>query len=301
MNKHHVRVTAILLFIILFVFWISVTSATSSTNSTHYPLSPIDPTLYLQGNGNWCGPGVLQSAIQWVNQYNDGAPVSPAPTMITKTEIWGFMRDTSCSALGGRDSPLPGTVGDGLYDVRELNIAYDVGVDPHALAWVMWTHNPGYYHYWRYDNQTQATRYLLYTLEKYHEPVLVAVRAGFHWVLVINYDADGLAYPINPGAGNINAIQIADPEDASKIWFQWSTGDRPWTTYWFTQYTDITHDPDPSTGWYVPPPAHWQGHYVTIERDEHTENPDYGWSLSGAIPTTHPSTHPIYVPLVWVN
>ncbi|MFB0534375.1 MAG: hypothetical protein ACETWR_05275 [Anaerolineae bacterium] len=31
-------------------------------------------------------------------------------------------------------------------EVRELNIAYDFGTDPHALAWTMWVWGPGVPH-----------------------------------------------------------------------------------------------------------------------------------------------------------
>jgi hypothetical protein len=139
-----------------------------------YPLSQIQPTVYDQGQSNWCGPGAAQSVIQWSSQYNDGTP-TPAPTMIPKSELWQFMRDNTCQDIGyGRDVALEGSVGDGENDVRRLNIAYDFGVDPHALAWTMWrkTGPNHFYHYWVYYNSVdEATRSLLFTLEKYHEPV----------------------------------------------------------------------------------------------------------------------------------
>jgi hypothetical protein len=89
-----------------------------------------------------------------------------------------------------------------------MNIAYDFGVDPHAMAWTMYAKTPPYYyyHYWVYNSCDSATRGFLYTLEKYHEPVIVAVQNGAHWVLVTGYDSD---YPAYPGsAGNIQKLLL---------------------------------------------------------------------------------------------
>lgn len=182
MSKEKTRFTAILIFSILFLCWVSVSAVSSNTVfSINYPLTPIIPTIYDQITPNWCGPGSLQSVIQYVNQYNNGAPAVTVVPIIPKATLWAFIRDTPSSALGGRDNPLPGVVGDGYNEVRKLNIAYDMGADPHAMAWTMWTHtgNGYYYHYWiYYDSAIIATKTILYTIEKYHEPVIAAVWAG---------------------------------------------------------------------------------------------------------------------------
>jgi hypothetical protein len=251
--------------------------------------------MWPQGESNWCGPGILQSAIQWVNTYHDGTP-TPEPPIITKANLWDFMKYNTCSSypLTGRDQALPGNVGDGTKDVRRLNIAYDVGVDPHAMAWTMWHNTPNgyYYHYWIYYNDAdEATRKFLYTLERYHEPVPVAINHGFHWVLVVGYDAENNALQ---GAGNIEMIYAFDPfvNRIQEYPYQ------EWISIRFTSYTDPedpTSDPDPSTGWYVPPPDHWKNHLVTIERDWYTQNPDWGMSLNGPI---QPNPGSVYIPFV---
>lgn len=179
-------VTIASIFVLSFL-WIGITSVRSSPTNlanstltpTRYPIPAIQLTMWQQGESNWCGPGVLQSAIQWVNTYHDATP-TPEPTMITRANLWEFMKNNTCSDISatGRDQALPGTVGDGLTDVRKLNIAYDVGVDPHALAWTMWKNTPPKYnyHYWIYSSSAdESTRWVLYTLEKYHEPVPVAI------------------------------------------------------------------------------------------------------------------------------
>lgn len=273
----------------LLFLWMVVTTVWSSPASTSYPLTPFQLTMWPQGVSNWCGPGVLQSAIQWVNTYYDGTP-TPEPTIVTKANLWAFMKNNTCSTLGGRDRALPGTVGDGAAQVRKLNIAYDVGVDPHAMAWTMYKYTPaGYnYHYWIYSNGAdEATRKLLYTLEMYHEPVSVAINHGFHWVLVIGYDAEASALH---GAGNIEMIYAFDPLVNLVQGYTY----QEWISSIFTPYTHEL-DPDPSTGWYVPPPDHWKNHWVTIERDARPENPDWGMSLNGPIRPNQPS---IYLPFV---
>jgi hypothetical protein len=146
--------------------------------------------------------------------------------------------------------------GDGTAHVRKLNIAYDVGVDPHAMAWTMWHNTPVgyYYHYWIYDNTAdEATRKFLYTLERYHEPVPVAIDNGFHWVLVVGYDAE---YSTMLGAGTINRIYVFDPLPSIIRSYLYDD----WISTIFTPYTNEL-DPDPSTGWYVPPPDHWKNHW----------------------------------------
>jgi hypothetical protein len=230
-----------------------------------------------------------------VNTYHDGTP-TPEPTIITKATLWAFMRDNTCSDIAGRDQFLTGKpVGDETDKVRKLNIAYDVGVDPHALAWAMYKYTPGgyNYHYWIYYNGAdEATRWALYTLEKYHEPVPVAIKKGFHWVLIVGYEADNRAFP---NAGNIQTIRVFDPLSGTTQTY----GYQRWISITFTPYTDPEEedpksDPDPSTGWYVPPPDHWTNHWVTIERDNWSENPDWGMSLNGPIQPNQASS--VYIP-----
>jgi len=287
MAKKKTRWIVILMVLVLFTFWMTVSTAFSSaTLTTRYPLAAIEPTLYSQIKSNWCGPSALQSAIQWVHQYNDGIPVATVVPVKPQANLWAYMRDNSCRDLGyGRDTALAGVVGDGYKNVRKMNIAYDFGVDPHAMAWTMWmkTDVNYYYHYWIYDSGPDlATRWLLYTLEKYHEPVQVAVLDGTHWVLVIGYESEFKAYPGDPGT--IYNIRIADPWDGLKKWVRYSGSSKSWTSYWFTRYTNV-NDPDPATGWYVPPPDHWKNHWVTIERDANSnQNPDHAMTVNSRVP-----------------
>ncbi len=258
------------------------------------------PTFYAQGNGNLCGPDCLQSAIQWVNQYPFKTPVSTIVPIISKATLWAYMRDNTCSDIGGGvDVALPGTVGDGPDQVRKMNIAYDYGVDPHAMAWTMAKNAPTgyYYHYWIYDanNVYLSTTFLLWTLEKYHEPVIVAAENGYHWILVTGYESDNLAYPSTPGPGTIYQIKIADPLTGFIEYRPWNE----WISYWFTSYNNV-NDPDPATGWYVPPPDLWQNHLVTIERDDYSyKSPDWGWTTNGPVPS-HLTIH-TYIPTVMNN
>ena len=269
--------------VLVFVFLaISFSTAWSRPSYTVYPTPSIVPTLIQQERSNWCGPSSLQSAIDWVWRYNYNTS-----RLIPQATLWAYMRDNTCYNAGfGRDAALPGTIGDGNGDIRKMNIAKDFGVDPHAMAWTMWNKTPsGFnYHYWIYGNVTDATRGLLYTVEKYHEPVFAAVWEGTHWVLVIGYDSQYPAFPGPPG--QISRIRIADPFDGQQKWRPYSIGVEPWTTYWFTAYTN-TNDPDPTTGWYITPPTHWQNHWVTVERDESILNPDWGMSYITQQPLTY--------------
>lgn len=130
----------------------------------------------------------------------------------------------------------------------------------------------------------------MWTLERFHEPVMVAVWHGSHWVLVTGYRSDFKAYPSSPGT--IYEIKIANPWDGSINWYPYSGSSDSWIDYWFTEYTNM-NDPDPATGWYIPPPDHWYNHYVTIERDGFLDLPDYGFSINGSIPT-----HYDYLPII---
>jgi hypothetical protein len=115
---------------------------TIEPNVNDWPQKYNDPT-----NGSWCGAAVLQANVEWDwrHHYGDTSHYHP------QWSYWNHMRDDSCSDVyskgaHGRDIPLPGTVGNGHDEVRELNIAYDFGVDPHALAWTMWGWGPGVPH-----------------------------------------------------------------------------------------------------------------------------------------------------------
>jgi hypothetical protein len=208
----------------------------------------------------------MQAAIQWIRAYPNRTPVPGAtPTAIPQAELWAYMRDLTCSQLGGSDTYLTGKpVGDGHENVRKLNLSYDFGADPHALAWTMWVKTPSgyYYHYYIYTiDLYDATSELLFTLERYHEPVLAAVWSGSHWVLVTGYKSQYPAYP-SGAPGIIYEVKIANPSNGAVYWYTYSD----WAAFWFTQYTD-TRDPDPATGCNVPPPDHWRNHWVTVERD----------------------------------
>lgn len=136
----------------------SVSAAPPITRSSTYRQESITPDIsnWPQARWNWCGPATLQAAIDWVWRRYGGEP-----NMYTQQELWDYMKNNTCYDVGkGRDAALPGVVGDGNADVRKLNIAYDFGVDPHAIAWTMWNKAPFryYYHYWAYDNVNDATR-----------------------------------------------------------------------------------------------------------------------------------------------
>jgi hypothetical protein len=292
------------MFLVLSISWVAVSTVFSSSD---YPIQPIEPTFYAQGTGNWCGPDSLQSAIQWVNQRPFGIPVSTTVPIIPKATLWAYMRDYTCSEIGGGvDSALPGTVGDGAGQVRRMNIAYDYGVDPHAMAWTMWKNAPtGYfYHYWIYDPNFvyQSTVSLLYKLENYHEPVIVAAVNGYHWILVTGYKADHAANSYD-GPGTIYQIRIADPATGQINWYYYDSGDKPWISYWFTPYSSNNgSDPDPSTGWYVPPPDLWQNHLVAIERDGNGFiTPDWGWSATTNSQVPSHLTNHNYIPVIMKN
>lgn len=260
----------------------SLSAVRSMPLLSEFPVPSMNPTISIQEADNWCGPAALQSAIDYVTNR------------IPQATLWAYMRDNTCKDVDvyGRDAALPGTVGNGHEHVRKMNIAYDFGADPHAMAWTMWMKTPGghYYHYRIYNNTVgDATRKLLYAVERYDEPQVAAVWHGSHWVLVVGYDSVYPAYPSgNPGT--IYRIRIANPWDGTIRWYPYTSNnpnDYPWITYWFTRYTNSDDDPDPSTGWYIPSPAHWYNHWVTIQRDEYnTPNPD--WAMDGnGVPMAH--------------
>jgi hypothetical protein len=228
---------------------------------SEYPVPSMNPTMITQQASNWCGPAVLQSEIEYVTS-----------NWIPQATLWAYMRDNTCNDVNiyGRDAALPGPVGNDTDDVRRINIAYDFGADPHAMAWTMWMKTPSgyYYHYRIYSSSVDfATRKLLYAVERYDEPQFAAVLQGSHWVLVVGYDSANPAYPTDPGT--IYRIRIADPLYGSISWYPYTGGFHPWTTYWFTRYTD-NRDPDPFTGWYIPNPGHWYNNWVTLQRDENS-------------------------------
>jgi hypothetical protein len=256
-----------------------------------HKLDTIEPVTadWPQKEDNWCGAAVLQAYIDYAWRFHHG----DENHYYTQSSIWDVMRDFTSShffAKGSRGigAALPGQVGDAADEVRRLNIAYDFGVDPSALTWMMQYYGHDYYHFAIYrDGLYHATRWLLWTVEHHQEPVVAVVLHGSHYVLVIGYEAERSAVDPN-GPGEISKVRYADPllgsgEDAYK-WRPWDSI-WPWVDTWeefFTEYT-AQGDPDPSTGWYVPPPDLWQGGRVTVERDEDPDTIDYSpdWAVDG--------------------
>jgi hypothetical protein len=271
-------------------YHLSIPQSTASHLSEH-TLETIEPVVdhWPQEEDNWCGAAALQAYIDYAWRFHHG----DENHLYTQSSLWDIMRDFTSShffAKGSRGvgAALPGEVGDEGSKVRRLNIAYDFGVDPSALTWMMQYYGHDYYHYAVYrDGLYHATRWLLWTVEHYQEPIVAAVLHGSHYVLVIGYEAERSA--IDPdGPGEISRVRYADPlfgpgENAYK-WRPWDSI-WPWVDTWeeyFTEYT-APDDPDPSTGWYVPPPDLWQGARVTVERDEHPDHVNYSpdWAVDG--------------------
>ena len=140
MTKAKRKILAVIILSTLIIFSVVIPiglSIWSPALSDWYPATPIVPTFFQQQSSNWCGPTVLQSAIQYVDHHNDGNPLGVSPTIIPQQMLWNFMKYINCGNLGGNDPQLIGTVGDGSSDIRKLNIAKDFGADPHALVWTM--------------------------------------------------------------------------------------------------------------------------------------------------------------------
>jgi len=112
------KIAVVLLSILLCSLALGFSIFSNMLTSNEYPTPSMAITFYAQGVSNWCGPNVLQSDIQYINQYDDGA--DPTPTLvqiIPKATLWAYMRDNECQNFGGRDNVLPGNVGDGYTDV----------------------------------------------------------------------------------------------------------------------------------------------------------------------------------------
>lgn len=265
-------------------------SAAPFPYGTEFPAPPVSPNIHQQEAGNWCGPACMQASVQWIWAHPNMTPFPGAtPTAHPQTNLWAFMRDHSCSEWFGGDTVLPGTVGDGFQNIRKLNISYDFGADPHALAWAMYRKTPiGYfYHYYIYTaNVFEATKKLLQVLETYREPSLAAVWDGSHWVLVTGYMSDRSA--LNPsGPGNIYYLHVADPNNGLTTWYSYND----WVAIWFTPYTN-NNDPDPATGCYVPPPDHWRNHWVMVLRDDISSlTPDWAMTDNTSLIYRHCRNH----------
>ena len=99
-------------------------------NISDWPQHQNDP-----GNGSWCGAAALQAKIDWDwREHHDDDT-----HFYTQEELWNYARDYASSDISikgvqGRDEALSGTVGNGWTEVRKLNISYDFGIDPHAVA-----------------------------------------------------------------------------------------------------------------------------------------------------------------------
>ena len=281
------RSMVVLIFLLLFSFPMRL----DANPLTHYVFT-IDPNTddwpqkyNNQVDGSWCGAASLQAQIHWDWNHHHAGTVGQDHFYYQHT-LWNFARDHTCKnivakGVQGSDSSLPGIVGNGWYEVRKLNVSRDFGLDPHAIAWMMWKYGPPdhYYHNWiYYGNTYNATVSLLWTVQHYQEPVIVAVDHGSHLILVIGYEADRPADNAS-GPGMIHNIQIADPLYGGPQAHQWiSYSD--WESRRFTRYT-APADPDPSTGGYQPPPDHWRHHWVTIERDNFmTVSPDWAYTFN---------------------
>ncbi|HEY52059.1 MAG TPA: hypothetical protein G4N94_01225 [Caldilineae bacterium] len=276
----------VLIFIFLSFMFLPQTKA-----NTHYILDTVEPNtddwpqkFNDQVNGSWCGAASLQAKIHWDWNHHRTGQIGQNH-FFAQDDLWNFARDHTCSDIStkgvrGHDRALPGTVGNGWHQVRKLNISHDFGLDPHAIAWTLWDYGPWYYHNWIYYNSSDsATKALLWTLEEYQEPVVVAVNHGAQLVLVIGYEADEKANNSQSGAGTIYQIRYADPlYDTGYAAYHWVSYDT-WRNTHFTRYTHV-NDPDPSTSAYIPPPDHWRNHWVTIERDNFTVSPDLAYTVN---------------------
>jgi len=238
-----------------------------------------------------CGAACLQANVDWIMGH-----------WYEQDEFWGFIRDRNCREWGGNDPILPLTsahpsYGDHGKDVRKLNIAYDFGADPHAVAWAMWYYAGGSYHNYIYDGLWIATQNLLWTLEHYQEPVMAAVHEGSHWISVTGYEANAAATDL--GFSVVYQIRYSDP---------WPTNPRDnWVGYndWedlFTRYTNV-NDPDPAVGGYVPPPNHWYNRWATIERDTiNRYSPDWAMTIDQeGVTSPIPHHWRIYAPTILNN
>jgi len=177
MSKHKEMLKRVVVIALLLSTISAVPSVIPLPTYVQQSIEP-DVSNWPQEHSNWCGPATLQAAVDWVWwKYNSSHRMNSQQT------YWDYMKNNTCYDVGGgRDAALPGNVGDGNTDVRKLNIAYDFGVDPHAMVWTMWKYTPGSfnYHYWIYYNSVdEATRWLLYTVEKYKESVFAAVLERF--------------------------------------------------------------------------------------------------------------------------
>ncbi len=240
---------------------------------TKYPQSSINliiETSAAPPGSWWCGPAAMQAAIRW----NTG-------TRYEQRDIWNFMRDHTCGDLGGRDAALPGTVGDGESDIRKMNISKDFGVDPHAEAWGMKHYTGNTYHYRIYNSLYDATRWLLWAVEHYNQPVITIVGAGNHNVDVVGHKSQRSALDVNgPGAiyrmyyyDSLNPT--TDPLSKDYQWGQWN-----WDDYFKAYSGNNGWDPEPTTGWYITPPEHWWTHWVTVQRDDESSyTPDWATTM----------------------
>jgi hypothetical protein len=262
-----------------------------------YTLNTIDINMQAQERTSdtnppfgWsCAAANLQADIAWATG-----------TWRQQDVYWGFMRDRTAQEVGGFNFLLPLTsehskYGDKSWMVRKLNISYDFGVDPHAVAWALWYFGAASYHYYIYYDVWNASYHLLWTVEHYQEPAIAAVYDGSHFVSVTGYKANVPA--TDPDFSTIYQVRYSDP---------WPTNPRDnWVTYssWrnmFTKYTD-ENDPDPSVGWYLSYSHHWRNHWVTIERDDmDSYNPDWAMTIyPGWVPRPIPHDYYTYIPAVF--
>jgi hypothetical protein len=95
---------------------------------------------------------------------------------------------------------------------RQFNRSKDPGLDPVAIATVMWRMDAGnHYHYYRFDTREDATGAAVYWLVRSGKPVMVISLAGQHGPVLIGYQGTYGTYYDDP-SNRITGVVVQDPQ-----------------------------------------------------------------------------------------
>jgi len=252
-----------------------------------------------------CGLYVVQSWVEYdQTKYNGYTHPSPYwhSTDWWLNNRWNYWELRN---IGGRSDEVPLSYNPAYPNASlwKMNVSYDFGGDPLALAWIMFGNAPGWYNDFIYDTAEKGTKGVAAAVAYYHEPAAVAVYNGTHLVLFKGVNA--YSDPSTDPNVQIDKVLYYDSLD----WYWGPDYTRPeqkvpsntwknliWGIYGYNySYETGGPDPDPSVGGYrsynhangsrVPSRYFWSGKYVTVQWEDTSwvnrrRNPD--WAYKGS-------------------
>ncbi|WIG59403.1 MAG: hypothetical protein OJF49_002150 [Ktedonobacterales bacterium] len=255
-------------------------------------------SIFPQLQGAYCG---ITDAMAVTNYADEDKGVSMVFTSQNqqKTVASDNKNVGAASQWGGEGNAYAGVT----------NISGDFGTDPRSEAYMSYHYTPiGYYYHnfiyrWQFVHSSapshsqqvlEATSLMGHQLVNWHEPLIVAVNEGLHFLLVTGVYSTNDPFTFFPAG--ITGLTYRDPQDATHHTVSisdWTNGISGGYDLWKYTYGN-PNDPDPNIGPYTPGPGqeHWSGGFDWISRDANTTgnqwSPDWAFNAYNNAQLTTP-------------